>query len=159
MAGLEKVFTEYAKFGNPKNDGKTITLSNVDKWLKDAGITDGKKVTTTDTGIAFQKLKSKAITFSQFNEFLDGLCKSKSLNLEEVKGKLEQSSPSKAGTTAADASGVVNRMTDTTKYTGTHKERFDAEGKGKGQEGRTDATDNTGYVSGYKNKDTFDKKK
>lgn len=156
---FQKVFTGYAKFGNPKNDGQTITLSNIDKWLKDGGVTDGKKVTTTDTGIAFQKHKSKTINFSQFNEFLDGLCKSKGLNLDEVKGKLDKCLASKAETTAAAASGVVKRMTDTTKYTGTHKERFDAEGKGKGQEGRVDKSENEGYVTGYKNKDTYDKKK
>lgn len=117
------------------------------------------KITTTDTGIAFRKLKSKAITFSQIIEFFDGLCKSKNMNLELVKSKLEKSSPSKAGTTTAATSGVVERMTDTTKYTGTHKERFDADGKGKGQEGRVDNVETSGYVSGYKNKDTYDKKK
>ena len=33
---------------------------------------------------------------------------------------------------------------------GTHKERFDDEGKGKGKEGRSDDADNTGYVQGFK---------
>lgn len=53
--------------------------------------------------------------------------------------------------------GAVERLTDTSKYTGTHKERFDASGKGKGLEGRVDKADDAGYVSGYKNKDTYDK--
>lgn len=53
--------------------------------------------------------------------------------------------------------GGVDRLTDTTKYTGAHKERFDAEGKGKGKEGREDAHDDQGYVGGYKGKDTYDK--
>lgn len=51
----------------------------------------------------------------------------------------------------------VDRMTDTHKYTGSHKERFDGEGKGKGMEGRKNVADNAGYVSGYKNKDSYDK--
>ncbi|PSN32806.1 Tubulin polymerization-promoting protein family member 2 [Blattella germanica] len=54
--------------------------------------------------------------------------------------------------------GGVDRMTDTSLYTGAHKERFDESGKGKGVEGREYVADNSGYVSGYKEKDTYDKK-
>jgi hypothetical protein len=35
-------------------------------------------------------------------------------------------------------------MTDTSNYTGSHKERFDESGKGKGSEGRKDKVDNSG---------------
>lgn len=50
-------------------------------------------------------------------------------------------------------------MTDASKYTGSHKERFDESGKGKGLEGRKDFDDKAaeGYVGGYKGKDTYDK--
>lgn len=54
--------------------------------------------------------------------------------------------------------GGVSRLTDTSKYTGSHKERFDESGKGKGIAGREEATDNSGYVSGYKGAGTYDKK-
>lgn len=53
--------------------------------------------------------------------------------------------------------GAVDRLTDTSKYTGTHKERFDEGGKGKGKEGRENLVSKDGYVAGYKNKDTYDK--
>ena len=33
--------------------------------------------------------------------------------------------------------GVVDRLTDPSKYTGAHKERFDETGKGKGIEGKS----------------------
>lgn len=49
-------------------------------------------------------------------------------------------------------------MTDASQYTGAHKERFDASGKGKGAAGRTDKAENTGYVGNYKGQGTFDKK-
>ena len=49
-------------------------------------------------------------------------------------------------------------MTDTSKYTGAHKERFGADGKGKGIDGREDRADNTGYVGNYKEAGTYDKK-
>ena len=49
-------------------------------------------------------------------------------------------------------------MTDTSNYTGAHKERFDESGKGKGAAGREDRADNSGYVGNYKGEGTFDKK-
>jgi len=52
--------------------------------------------------------------------------------------------------------GATARLTDVKGYTGSHKERFDADtGKGKGKEGRADVTRNTGYVGNYKNEGTY----
>lgn len=50
-------FKAFSKFGDPKSDGKLITLSQSDKWMKQAKVIDGKKITTTDTGIYFKKNK------------------------------------------------------------------------------------------------------
>jgi len=57
-------------------------------------------------------------------------------------------------------SPVVARVTDTTKYTGSHKLRFDEEGKGKGLAGRDSLVKGKGqlpsvaaqepYVQGFK---------
>lgn len=49
-------------------------------------------------------------------------------------------------------------MTDSTKYTGSHKERFDEGGKGKGKEGRENVTQNSGYVGAYKGSGSYGKK-
>lgn len=54
---LEQQFGKFAKFGDSKSDGKAITLSNADKWMKQAQVIDGKKITTTDTAICFNKIK------------------------------------------------------------------------------------------------------
>lgn len=62
-------------------------------------------------------------------------------------------SPQKVAKAAA-----VDRLTDSSKYTGSHKERFDGSGKGKGRAGREDIPDTSGYVSAYKGQDTFDDK-
>ena len=51
---------------------------------------------------------------------------------------------------------VTARLTDTKGYTGTHKERFDTTGKGKGIAGRKDMVDQAGYVTGYKHQGTYD---
>ncbi len=49
-------------------------------------------------------------------------------------------------------------MTDASGYTGSHKERFDAEGHGRGKDGRVDQHRNTGYVGNYKGEGTYDNK-
>lgn len=75
---------------------------------------------------------------------------------EGLQGKVGSDTPS--GLQKATTVGGVERLTDTSKYTGTHKERFDESGKGKGIEGREDTADNSGYVSGYKGAGTYDRK-
>lgn len=56
---------------------------------------------------------------------------------------------------AGKAASTVDRLTDVSKYTGSHKQRFDEAGKGKGIAGRKDMPDTSGYVQGYQNKDTY----
>ncbi|GFW34119.1 tubulin polymerization-promoting protein homolog [Trichonephila clavipes] len=46
-------FKLFAKFGDSKSTGEAITLSNSDKWMKQAKVID-KKLTTTDTGIYYK---------------------------------------------------------------------------------------------------------
>jgi len=55
-AVLKEQFEAFAKFGDKQADGKTIKLSQSDKWFKQAKVIDGKKISTTDTGIAFRKI-------------------------------------------------------------------------------------------------------
>lgn len=155
---MEEKFKAFAKFGNSKMT--EMTLSSSDKWMKQAGVIDGKKITTTDTAICFSKLKSKALGYEDYNKFLKILAKEKNINLEELKNKLLKcDTPGTSGTTKPEESSTVQRLTDTSKYTGSHKERFDKSGKGKGVAGREDRHENTGYVQGFKNKDTYDKTK
>ncbi|XP_063919868.1 tubulin polymerization-promoting protein homolog [Zophobas morio] len=154
---LEQQFVNFSKFGDTKSDGRTITLTQIDKWLKQAQVI-GKKITTTDTGICFNKFKSKTIDCPTFIKFIEDLAQQKSIPPPEIKDKL--ASCGLPGTTKATQSvsvGAVDRLTDTSKYTGAHKERFDAEGKGKGISGRADVADNSGYVGGYKGQNTYDK--
>ena len=53
----------------------------------------------------------------------------------------------------------MDRLTDSTKFTGAHKERFDASGKGKGIAGRKEVADKSGYVAGFKKDATNSPKK
>lgn len=83
------------------------------------------------------------------------MVKGKGITSADLKAKLQAAGPPSANATKPINTGAVSRLTDTSKYTGSHKERFDATGKGKGKDGRVDAPSKDGYVSGYKNKNTF----
>ncbi|ESO89019.1 hypothetical protein LOTGIDRAFT_228961 [Lottia gigantea] len=90
-----------------------------------------------------EALKKKGTTQEEYQtKLLEGI--KKELNKEKKVAK--------------DAA-VVNRLTDASGYTGSHKERFDADGKGKGGSGRKDEVVNTGYVGNYKNAGTYANKK
>ena len=56
-------FKAFSKFGDSSGDGR-LTLSQSDKWMKQAGVIDGKTITTTDTGIYFKSFKYGFSIFS-----------------------------------------------------------------------------------------------
>jgi hypothetical protein len=74
----------------------------------------------------------------------------------ELKEKIAAKADAKPKEVKVDA--VTARLTDTKSYTGSHKERFDDTGKGKGIAGRETLADNKGYVTGYKHDGTYDEK-
>lgn len=80
-------FKAFSKFGDTKSDGKSITLSQSDKWMKQAKVID-KKISTTDTGIHFKKLKSLKVSLTDYNKFLDDLATTKKVDLAEIKSKM-----------------------------------------------------------------------
>lgn len=106
----------------------------------------------------------RTITFEQFKEALEELSKKRFKDksseeaVREVHRLIEGKSPVISGVTKAISSPTVSRLTDTTKFTGSHKERFDPSGRGKGKAGRVDLVDESGYVSGYKHAGTYDQK-
>lgn len=102
---FEDSFKAFAKFGDPKSDGKQITLSNSDKWMKQAKVIDGKKITTTDTGIYFKKLKSQKVGIEDYKKFLEDLAKNKKIEVEEIKNKLAS-----CGQPGTHLSGVMSLL-------------------------------------------------
>ncbi|XP_023934237.2 tubulin polymerization-promoting protein homolog [Bicyclus anynana] len=157
---FKDAFKMFSKFGDPKSDGKQITLSQSDKWMKQAKVIDGKKITTTDTAIHFKKLKLVKLGIDDYQKFLEELAKSKKVELEDIKKKLTTCGQPGVSThlpKSTAAAATVGRLTDTSKYTGSHKQRFDESGKGKGIAGRKDLVDGSGYVSGYQHKNSYDK--
>ncbi|XP_043403369.1 tubulin polymerization-promoting protein family member 2 isoform X1 [Chelonia mydas] len=167
MSELEKAFRKFATYGDTAATGNDMTGKNFSKMLKDCGVMDGKAVTSTDVDIVFNKVKTKGartINFAEFQQAMKELCgkrfkgKSPEEALQAVYALMEGKEPANVGVTKTTTAGGVDRLTDTSKYTGSHKERFDESGKGKGIAGREDVTDNSGYVGAYKGAGTYDKK-
>eukprot|EP00794_Sanderia_malayensis_P018682 gene18682-20568_t len=162
---MDELFKSYCTFG-AKDAAPLMDNAKFAKFSRDSKILD-KKLTATDVDIIFSKVKAKTerkITFKQFQEAL-GLLAEKKYGSKSDVGKLEElilqtKGPKTSGATKVVKAGAVDRLTDASKYTGSHKERFDESGKGKGIEGRKDFDDKaaSGYVGGYQGKDTYDKK-
>lgn len=162
--GLQDNFKSFAS----KAEGKEQTTADFTKWCKDANVF-GKTCNSNHVDIAFAKVKpkaSKTITFNELDALITEMAKKykddhkvdEEKAKDEIKDKLIKATPKAHGVTKTSKTGGVEKMTDTSKYTGSHKERFDESGKGKGAEGRTDKVDSTGYVGNYKGEGTFDKK-
>ncbi|XP_037655314.1 tubulin polymerization-promoting protein [Choloepus didactylus] len=167
LSALEEAFRRFAVHGDSRASGREMHGKNWSKLCRDCRVIDGKNVTVTDVDIVFSKIKGKScrtITFEQFQEALEELAgkrfrdKSKEEAVREVQRLVEGKSPVIAGVTKAVSSPTVSRLTDTSRFTGSHKERFDPSGKGKGKAGRVDLVDASGYVSGYRHAGTYDQK-
>jgi len=88
-----------------------------------------------------------------YKKFVEDLANSKKLKPEDILESMTNCGPPGLSTkTRAASGGVIDRLTDTSKYTGSHKERFDASGKGKGIEGRREVGDKSGYTAAFKSK-------
>lgn len=110
--GLENTFRYYAKLGNAKSDGTTLALANIDKWMTDAGIFEGKKLTTNDTANCFKKLNVRALSLSNFMTFLDMLAKEKKLNLDNLKETLANSQVKQTANAATSAKPDSNKPSE-----------------------------------------------
>ncbi|XP_001505656.3 tubulin polymerization-promoting protein [Ornithorhynchus anatinus] len=167
LRDLEEAFRKFAVHGDTRATGREMHGKNWSKLCKDCHVIDGKNVTTTDVDIVFSKIKGKScrtITFDQFKEALEELSKKRFKEkdgeeaVREMHRLIEGKAPIISGVTKAVLSPTVSRLTDTTRFTGSHKERFDPTGKGKGKAGRVDLVDDSGYVPGYKHAGTYDHK-
>ncbi|XP_032892125.1 tubulin polymerization-promoting protein family member 3-like [Amblyraja radiata] len=167
MQTLHESFKKFASYGDTKATGNEMTGKNWAKLCKDCKIIDGKTITSTDVDIVFSKVKGKTARVITFEEFKNALAE---LAPKRFKGQSKEEAteaayklivgkdPTNAGVTKVTKTGAVDRLTDTSKYTGSHKGRFNEDGKGKGKIGREDVIDKTGYVGAYKGAGTYDEK-
>lgn len=148
------------------------TSKQMTKWFTDAKVLTKKNCSSNNLDIAFSKIKAKhknaknVITTAQVGDLIAEVAKaySKDKNVSEdeantkIKELLCATNPDYSSATKTSATGGVDGLTDASKYTGSHKERFDADGKGKGIDGREDRADGSGYVGNYKGEGSYDKK-
>ncbi|XP_062341423.1 tubulin polymerization-promoting protein family member 2 [Osmerus eperlanus] len=167
VAEVETSFKKFAVHGDTKATGKEMNGKNFVKLCKDCRIIDGKNVTTTDVDIVFSKVKAKTarvITFEQFSQALVELApkrfkgKGQEEALQQLYGLIAGKEPANAGVTKVAKAAAVDRLTDTSKFTGSHKERFDETGKGKGKVGREEVPDASGYVGAYRGQGSYEDK-
>ncbi|XP_041040154.1 tubulin polymerization-promoting protein [Carcharodon carcharias] len=167
ISALEEAFRKFAIHGDTRATGRDMNGKNWSKLCKDCNVTDGKNVTITDVDIVFSKVKAKSfrtITFDQFKDALEELAekrfkgKTKEEAIQEIHKLIEGKFPVVSGITKTVLSPTLTRLTDTSRFTGSHKERFDQSGKGRGRAGREYLVQNTGYVVGYKHAGTYDHK-
>jgi hypothetical protein len=163
---LKTTFKEFAT----KAGGAEATSKDITRWCTDAGVFKGSKTCTSNNlDIAFSAVKTKGkpcITADQMTALVKNIAKKYGADhkLDEAAAEakltemLANCKKEAHGTTKQSKTGGVDKMTDASKYTGAHKERFDADGKGKGKDGRADTVENTGYVGNYKGEGTHGKK-
>ncbi|KAL3314451.1 hypothetical protein Ciccas_006925 [Cichlidogyrus casuarinus] len=155
-----------------KRGSNTATTKTLKKILVDSKILD-KNFSMNSVDIEFSKYlgktqnKTKAVNSVEFNTFVNDYLipvyakdTKKSLDdaTEFIRNALAKcGGPSAVGTTQFSKDDATARMTDVSKYTGAHRERFDAEtGQGLGKAGRTDELNTDGFVDGFKGKGTYD---
>ncbi|KAI8912588.1 p25-alpha-domain-containing protein [Gorgonomyces haynaldii] len=153
---LYESFDAFCQFGSSRNlAGSSTNLApqmdgaKFAKFCRDNKLIGGK-VTPTEVDIVFNKVKGKTARKIDFKEFQEGL---RLLAAKKYEGKnpIEQfnaivrhitsgdNKPIAYATLPANDS-ITQRLTDTTAYTGTHKNRFDENGRGLGMQGRDPKT-------------------
>ncbi|XP_029942730.1 tubulin polymerization-promoting protein family member 3 [Salarias fasciatus] len=164
---LLAAFRRFALHGDTKLSGNDLNGKKWAKLCKDCKIIDGKNVSLTDVDIVFSKVKQKSsrvMTFEEFQTALQDLApkRFKGQSREEAELAMfrlvEGGEPSNVGVTKVAKTAAVDRLTDTSRYTGSHRERFDQSGRGRGREGREEIVENTGYVGAYRHAGTYNSK-
>ncbi|KAL3900861.1 MAG: hypothetical protein SGCHY_001031 [Lobulomycetales sp.] len=151
---LRDLFESFCSFGSNRNlaTGSSSNLSGdmqmdnarFSKFCKDCKVIEGKKITSTDVDILFNKIKTKGarkITWVEFQEAFATLAEMRypSKNARDAYQSLLHVVSNEgpvARATITKTNGVYSKLTDTKQYTGSHKNRFDENGVGKGAAGR-----------------------
>ncbi|KAJ3274438.1 hypothetical protein HDV01_003042 [Terramyces sp. JEL0728] len=148
-ATLYQVFQSFCQFGSGKVDpNATFTMDGTKfaKVCKDCGIVS-KSLTTIDVDIVFNRVKAKTARKIDKKQFIEGLILLAGIKYEEYgdgafeqlyqdiveAGTIPKLDPNVSFTVNTD---IIQRLTDHTLYTGTHKNRFDESGNGLGKAGR-----------------------
>jgi len=155
MQDLREIYESFCSFGSSRNlatgangsndniDGPCMDGAKFVKFCKDCKII-GNKVTVTDVDILFKKCIPKGARRMDWNMFCQAFQmladkRYPDRNPKDAFNQLLHAVCDKgpiARATIPEANGIFDKLTNTQLYTGTHKERFDANGIGRGGDGR-----------------------
>ncbi|KAJ3212964.1 hypothetical protein HDU67_003494 [Dinochytrium kinnereticum] len=143
---LEEAFIAFAAFGSSRNLatgdvpaaglGWALNSASFAKLTRESGII-GSVVTLTDIDIIFNQCKvGRKLDFTAFKRSLELIAEKRGCSVDHLKALIIASEPKLNGT-VPDLNPIVEKLTDASLYTGSHRERFDREtGVGKGAAGR-----------------------
>ena len=132
---LLDTFRAFATFGKAGTAAEELEGATFAKLCQEARLID-KAFTRADVDLAFAKFKGKrTMSFEAFEHAMAHVAAKKKVDIDSLRSQVAAAAPKSSGTKAASG-GVVGKLTDTSQYTGAHKERFDASGRGRGLDGR-----------------------
>ncbi|KAI9325442.1 p25-alpha-domain-containing protein [Zopfochytrium polystomum] len=147
---LRSAFEAFASFGSSRNlaasapipnaAATTIDSARFAKLARDTGLIAPPSLTIVDVDLIFEKCKiakgTRKLDFKGFKKALQMVAEKRQCDYSHVVAIVVAGSPALTGT-IPDYDPVIEKLTDTSLYTGTHKNRFDPEtGVGRGLEGR-----------------------
>ncbi|XP_024943230.1 TPPP family protein CG45057-like [Cephus cinctus] len=90
---MEEMFAAYCRMDpvSYAKGVKLIPLSQSDKWLISARLLDMHTLTTTETGTHFFKFKKRALSYTEYLEYLEDLAKAKNLDLNNMMYHMQRS--------------------------------------------------------------------
>lgn len=173
--GLENVFIKFTKLAGAKTpeEQKQMNAKACGKMVKDCLPKEMQNIVDASVFPKFKEKGKPYMLIQQFPGFIRG-CAHEYAKIKTKNSKLPENAPEvqkyydeflaslsqgvpNVHEVKISKTGNVEGLTDTSAYTGTHKERFDEEGKGRGLEGRVDQQNTSGYVADYKGEGTYGK--
>lgn len=89
LPNLNQHFIAFAKLGDIKSDGRTISYAQAQKWLQQAKVI-GTKMSAAQAADLFNKFRTPALNFNDFMAYVDDVAISMRMTSEELKKMLAQ---------------------------------------------------------------------
>lgn len=89
LTNLNQHFTAFAKLGDIKSDGRTISYAQAQKWFQQAKVI-GIKMSSAQAADLFNKFRTPALNFNDFMSYVDDMAISMRMTSEELKKMLAQ---------------------------------------------------------------------
>ena len=135
-----KAFVAFGDRGHSDSPQPLIDGKKFVKLCRDCGIIDAG-FTSVDADIIFANNNVKAknerkIPYAQFLTALQLIADRKGVDVQVIYNLVASGNPQLNGAALPDNDEILTKMTDVSLYTGIHRERFNADGTGRGKEGR-----------------------